>query len=419
MIIEKQTEIYSDCTTESFVSSNDLLKLLEKRNEFKDDLLRIFNIDENKIEVFQIGNSKQLILSLIRLDSLCDKIDISKKIKDIHLFKMLEAEKATFEIFSIEDNEILSANKSDLLTAETRYSAKHDLLDLYNFSKFANYCRDKEYEDLIDIIKKHLVAKNKDNNNQINLRLIHKLDENIFFIRAITSIHGYRDYGLNFSVFVALIALGRYVTKSKSEIFIDHYSVNDSEIYVSFRLSKVVKLNENLTLSISLVLENDEIKRSAVSFNGVCKLTYLDKNKKSEIYIKPKGLKKEGKSYAVDLLTYSHRGSVAKVYEKIEELPKVIEEFISQVSQDAPRISSIKEPDDVRKFIANKVKYSKKKEFQVYKERVFKKLMKISVDNTFNLFELLREVEDLFEHEDIVSRDFWRLKLYEALIEKE
>ena len=44
--------------------------------------------------------------------------------------------------------------------------------------------------------------------------------------------------------------------------------------------------------------------------------------------------------------------------------------------------------------------------------------MKITVDNTFKLFELLRDVEELFEHNDVVSRDFWRAKLYEALIEK-
>ncbi len=43
--------------------------------------------------------------------------------------------------------------------------------------------------------------------------------------------------------------------------------------------------------------------------------------------------------------------------------------------------------------------------------------MGISVDSTFKLFELFREVEDLFEHDDIISRDFWRMKLYEALIE--
>lgn len=44
--------------------------------------------------------------------------------------------------------------------------------------------------------------------------------------------------------------------------------------------------------------------------------------------------------------------------------------------------------------------------------------MKITVDYTFNLFEIFREIDELFENEDVISRDYWREKLYESLIEK-
>ena len=44
--------------------------------------------------------------------------------------------------------------------------------------------------------------------------------------------------------------------------------------------------------------------------------------------------------------------------------------------------------------------------------------MEITADNTFNLFEVFRQVEELFENEDVISRDYWREKLYESLIEK-
>jgi hypothetical protein len=419
MILERTTQGFKDYSKDTFVSTTSLIKLLEKKGEFKEDLLRIFKVDEEKTEVFKIGNSKSLIDAIRSLDTQCEKIDISKERKYIYLKKMLEVEKAIFEIFNITDDFILKTNRSDLLEVETKYSAKSDLLEYYNFSRFANYCRDNEYEDLIEIIKDYLRVKNSENNEKVNLRLVYKYDENKYYLRAITSTRDYRDYGINFSVFVALVSLSRYVVKNKNEIYIEHYSVSDSEIYVAFRFSNEIKLKDDLFLAVSLILENDEIKRSAVSFNGVCKLRYLDKDKQSEIYIKPKGLKKEGRNYEVDILTYPHRGSVEKVYEKIEELPIVIEEFINQVSEDAPKIASIKNPDDVRKLIATKVNYSKKKEFQEFKERIFKMLMKITVDNTFQLFELLREVDELFEHNDVVSRDFWRTKLYETLIQRE
>lgn len=75
-------------------------------------------------------------------------------------------------------------------------------------------------------------------------------------------------------------------------------------------------------------------------------------------------------------------------------------------------------PNDVKNYIADKIKKSKKAEFKEYKTSVFNKLMNINVSNTFELFELLRQVEELFEHEDIVAKDFWRQKLYETLTSK-
>src|SRR5690606_31712468 len=138
-------------------------------------------------------------------------------------------------------------------------------------------------------IKKYLKRKNTENKEEKSLRLLYKNDENKFYLRAVTSVGNYRDFGLNFSVFVALIALSKYVKETKNEIYIDNYIVDDSNIYVSFSLSDEKIINKNLSLSFNLILENDEIKRNAVSFNGVFKLKYNEGSKQSEIYIKPKG----------------------------------------------------------------------------------------------------------------------------------
>lgn len=419
MIIKSVTRTFEDYDTQSYVSTSKLIKILETRNQFKEKLLSTFNVDEDKTEVIKIGNSKSLVDSIIEIDTKSKKIDIRAKVKDIHLKKMLEAEKAEFEIFNITNDYILKDNRSDLLVAETTYSAKSDLLDYYNFSKFANYCRDNDFQDLIDNIKEYLKEKNSDNNDEKSLRLIHKYEDKKYYIRALTSTEGYKDFGINFSVFVALITLSNYVENSKNEIYINKFQVDDSNIYISFALKNEVTVNNKITLSFNLILENDEIKRSAVSFNGIFKLKWEENDKKSEIFLKPTGVKKDDKNHPVDLLTYQHRGNVEGVFEKIQKLPDLIDFFINQVSEDAKRISNIQNPDDVRKFIKDKVKNSRKIEFQVYKNEILKKLMSISVDNTFKLFELLREVEDLFEHEDIISINFWRTKLYEALIKKE
>lgn len=418
MILDRQSKKINDFASDSFITMKQLMSLLDRQPHFKEELVNLFQIDENKTEVLQIGNSKFLIESLLFLDSQCKKIDIHSKVKDVQLKKMLQDEKAIFEIFKITDTEIIKKNKSDLLEVETVYSAKQDILDYYSFSKFANYLRDKESDDLIDVIKKYLKQKNIDNTESKGLRLVYKKSDDKFYLRTITSVDNYQDFGLNFSVFVALVALNRYVIETQSKIYIDNYVADDSNLYVSFSLSDGKKIDKNLSINFNLILENDEIKRNAVSFNGAFKLTYIDGKRNSEIYIKPKGVKKDDVAFPVDLLTYKHTGNTKNVFEKIKELPNLIDFFITQVSVDAKNISEIKNPKDVRLHIARKIKYSKKEEFKKYKDSVFNKLMKITVDNTFNLFEIFREIDELFENDDVISRDYWREKLYESLIEK-
>ncbi len=250
------------------------------------------------------------------------------------------------------------------------------------------------------------------------LRIIYHNDDQRFYIRAFTSSHVYQDFGINFSVTVALFSIGKYVETSGRGIYIDYFSVDDSNLYISFAFKETFKISENLTLSFNLILENDEVKRSAVSFNGIFKLAINEKGKTSELLLRPPGFKKGDSDYVTDLLTYHHKGSVESVLEKIGELPKLIDSFIEQVSKDAKRITSITHTDDVRKFITDKIRWSRKPEFKSYKPQVLNKLMDMNVTNTFSLFSQLREVEDLFEHDDVVSINFWRSKLYEALIER-
>jgi hypothetical protein len=418
MILEKHTKRFKDYDSSSFVTDKKLIQLLDKQEDFKTLLKKLYQYDNNKTKVIQIGNADALVKSLAELDSECEKLDVSSFMKDIQLKQMMEDEKAIFEIFNIQDHFILRKNKSDILNVETRYSSKGDLLDYYNFSRFANYCRDLKYDDLVSTIQRYLKDKNIENKDTKSLRLIYKNEDEKFYIRALTSVENYQNFGLNFSAFVALMALSRYVESSKNEIYIDHYVVDDSTLYASFSLSNETPIKKNLTLSFNLILENDEIKRKAVTFNGVFKLKYEKDGEESEVYLRPHGMKTDQVDYPVDLLSYKHSGKVQTVFDKIKDLPNLIEYFIKQVTEDAEKIANIKNYDDVRQHLIHKVRYAKKKEFLKYKGEVLNKLMKITADNTFTLFEVFRNVEELFENQDVASRDYWRTKLYEVMINK-
>lgn len=419
MILENQKANFgNDYDSESFVNVRQLTELWMK-DQLKEDLFELYSLQNKVSEPIKIGHSKSLIAALNTLDSQCKKIDIDTEVRNVFLDKMLDNEKAIFDILGINDKFILDKNKSsDLLKTETAYSAKNDLLDIFSLSKFANYCNGNEYEDLIEKINSYLKKKNINNTNPLKLRLIYRNEDGKFFVRAYTSANGYKDFGINFSIFVALMAINKYTAKTKEEFFVENYVINDSKLHISFRKKNETELNKNLSLRFGLTLENDEIKRNAVSFNGVFTLVYKKDGKQSEVVVRPKGMKSDEESFPTDLLTYRHQGKVETILERVEKLPQLIEKYINQISKEAKDITEKKNPDSIRELIAKKIKDGRKVEFKTHKQEVLKELNRITVDNMFKLFELLGSIEKLFDQEDVVSVDYWRSKLYEALIEK-
>ena len=402
---------------QTMVSLEQAITVLSKDNEYVGEVLKSFAVDKEKEKVIRIGNVKTLLADIASLDSSAEKKDVRVKARNIVLDKMLEGEAALFTLYGIEDSEFCRLLHSDHLQVETRYSAKDDALDLYNLSKFANHCRDKGWSDLLDYITSYVGA-HTSNEEYRSARLIKPVGSDRYLLRAITSDNAYRNYGINFSVLVALLALNRYAMSTKADVTVDNYQLDDSRLYLSFRLGGAVRVAGNMELSFSLILENDEIKDSSVSFSGVFQLMYTAEGRSTHIIMRPKAFRdKDERSFATDMLTYTHSMRVEKVYEKIKDLPLYIERYVDRVSEYAKEIIDIKNPGEVKRFIIDTVSKAKKSEFAQYKEDVLRTLAAIESDSIFNLFEALRSVEELFG-DDIVSREYWRSKLFDMLFSR-
>ena len=118
-----------------------------------------------------------------------------------------------------------------------------------------------------------------------------------------------------------------------------------------------------------------------------------------------------------DMLTYSHGMNVKTAIERISNLPVLIDKYIDLVSKNAIAIKSIRNPQQVKDFIQQKIQHARKDDFVGYKTAIVEKLASIEVHSVFDLFDLLRNVEELFG-DDIKSKNFWRQKLYDALINR-
>lgn len=417
-ILNKKLRHFTDNgLSQSMTSLENAIAVLSRDNEYVDKILECFSVDKTKEKVIQIGNVKNLLEDISDLDSMAEKKDVRVKVRDIVLDKMLEEEAALFTLYSISDLDLVKKLHADHIQVESRYSAKNDVLEIHKLGKFANFCRDNKWSDLLDYINEYIRNHTK-NDEFCSARLIRPIESDGYLLRAVTSDKVYRNYGINFSVLVALLSVNRYAISTQSVVFIDNYQIDDSRVYLSFRLGAPVRISDNLELSFSLILENDEIKDSSVSFSGVFQLMYTSEGRNTNITLRPSGFNYPGEmSYNTDMLTYTHSMSVEKVYDKISNLPLYVEKYVSQVAKYAKAIIDIKNPNEVKSFIVEAVSKAKKDEFSKYKEDVLRKLAAIESNSIFDLFEALRSVEELFG-DDIVSREYWRKKLFTLLFSR-
>ena len=417
-ILKNKTGHFNASQPDSLVSLRKAVEVLSHDNEFTNEVLRCFSINPESPEQIKqplrVGNVKQLLDALADLDDQDWKIDVPTELHSIDLEKVLENDYAQFHLYGIKNPDLVKAIRADHLQVESRYSARSDMLEYYNFSKFASFLHLHQMDPYAKSIWEHL-QRTIGEEKRCSARLLYHKEEDKYYLRAVTSELGYKNYGINFSVLVALLAVDSYARSNNDIVFIDQYNVDDSTVDLSFQFSKQVSLGKGMSLSLNLLLNNDEIRQSSVAMNAMFKVQY-DKDGNS-LYLKPASYEVKPKQYVADMLTYTHAMKVSTVYKKIKTLPVLIEKYIQQVKDNADAILNIKDPQIIKDHLLRKVERARKEEFMGYKEAVIKKIISMEVKTVFDLFEVLRSVEELFG-DDIRSRTFWRERLYETLINR-
>lgn len=418
-IIRPSRKRYSQEEPSSLVSLKKTCSVLSHDNEFIDEILDCFSLkkDEQSMrEPLLVGNVQQLLTDIASLDQQTNKIDVTVNLKDIYLEKVLENDHVLFHLFGITDPGLITAIQADHLIVESQYSARTDIMEYYQFSKFASFLHSNNMDDYARQIWDTLrFMTNKE--KRCMARLIYHIADKKYYLRAVASENGYKKYGVNFSALVTLLAVNQYVKEKKERAFVESYDIDDSNILMSIQFDRKIQLEEDMSLSLNLSLENDEIRQSAVTLNAEFRVVYKKGEKESDIFIKPTAYQKEQGSYSQDMLTYSHGMNVKTAIERISNLPVLIDKYIDSVSKNAIAIKSIRNPQQVKDFIQQKIQHARKDDFVGYKTAIVEKLASIEVHSVFDLFDLLRNVEELFG-DDIKSKNFWRQKLYDALINR-
>lgn len=417
-IIKATRKQYSKEEPNSLASLRHAKSVLSHDNVFIDEVMDCFSIeqDENAMKMpLLVGNLKQLLADISNLDRQCEKIDVSVNLKDIYIEHVLPNDHVLFNLYGIQDDILIKKIKADNIIVESEYSARTDILEYYQLSRFASFLHTAKLDNMAQEIWESLRTTPQIQDKKCMARLVYHIKDNKYYIRAITSEKGYKNYGINFSVLVTLLAINEYVKNNHEHAFIESYDIDDSRILMSIQFDRNIILSDDMYLTLNLILQNDEIRQSSVAINAAFKVVHKIGQVEKGIYIKPDKYQKEHGIHSQDMLTFSHGMNVKTAINKISALPDLIEKYITMISKEAVNIKSLKNPAHVKEYIQRTIQNARTDYFLGYKDDIVKKLANIQVNTIFELFDLLRNIEELFG-EDIKSKNFWREKLYDALI---
>ena len=288
------------------------------------------------------------------------------------------------------------------------YSATNDFFsELYQMEKYASKLIKDGYKDIVEAnlrMLKGIQTLTK------KFRILHDREEDNFYLRAIISLSSYFNYDNNIAIVISLLALHEEMKKYDIKYRLKVCEYNESFISMFFESSKAKEL-QNIGYVRNLIeVSNDEIKREALKFNGVCYISFKDSNNiDNELFIiRPQEIKSR-------ILSIKHN-----------VLPKTAIEELSHISdagnihtslfEDIATITQIKSPEQIKFLLKRKVESAKGDSIKRYKKQILDTLNE-STSNIIQLLTLFKKIE-LIANEDIDAIEYIRYIVYQALIDR-
>lgn len=386
------------------ISVKDAIKLI-RNSEFFDEIKDVFNLDDIENDFIEVKGAKRLVDTLIEADEEFEKIDIDSPLKNVRLHKYTDDNQIILDISSIENKGILKRIRTDSIQPVSLYSVRSEYLNMYGADKYFEHCKKHNYQDIINANIDLLNSIANQDQKTKKFRVLRK--DNNYYIRAITSTGIYKDYNLRFSLFVVLIELHRLTKYKGHNFYVESYNLNESDLTVLFKSPNEEIISKDTKIGFAFELVNDEIKRDAVKLNGLFFVNMANK----AIFAKSEDPKK------CNLVSFSHSVGLDKVKERLNNLNASITSFINNTIDDAKAIKILKSPDRFREYILWKIQNSKNLEFNKNYREQAKQILSDRVNTIFELAIIFAKVESLIRDEHISSLEFWRYKLYQALMD--
>lgn len=388
--------------TDTGVQISELIKIVES-NELSRKIFKELNIDKIKNEFINIKGSQTLVNIQREYAQKFHKEDLKSELKDVTFY-----EKGLFTINfnNIVNNEYFHEIKINEISTIPIYSASRDFFsNLFNMDKYANSLIKLNHKSILEsnlkLIKKVKKIEKK-------YRLLHEKNTNKFYLRAIISTGSYNNYDNNLAVVIGLISLHNEMKKSSIIYSLERCEYNESFIRMFFESSESKEL-ENIGRVKNIVeISNDEIKREALRFSGICKIEYGNKkNINGSLFIRPSEINSK-------ILSISHIRTPKNAIKELQNMSDS-EKIHLSLFEDISRISKIKKPDQIKFLVKNKIEKATSEDIKKLKPSLLKELNK-NADSIITLLNIFNKIQ-LLADEDIDATEYLRYVIYCALIE--
>lgn len=347
--------------TVHFASSDEGVKVAElitlvDNNPLAKEILKLLDVKSILGEIIQIPGSRDLVKIQNAINQKYHKEDLESDLNSISLYS---GEDFTINFNALEQNKYFVSLGTKQINTVPIYSATNDFFsELYQMEKYASKLIKDGYKDIVEAnlrMLKGIQTLTK------KFRILHDREEDNFYLRAIISLSSYFNYDNNIAIVISLLALHEEMKKYDIKYRLKVCEYNESFISMFFESSKAKEL-QNIGYVRNLIeVSNDEIKREALKFNGVCYISFKDSNNiDNELFIiRPQEIKSR-------ILSIKHN-----------VLPKTAIEELSHISdagnihtslfEDIATITQIKSPEQIKFLLKRKVESAKGDSIKVFR----------------------------------------------------
>jgi hypothetical protein len=379
-----------------------LIKLIDD-NDLAKTLLGLMDIDSIKDEFIPIAGAQTLVHIQKTIKDTYKKDDLKSSLNNISLYAKDEF---TINFNDLKSSDYLQGLKLKNIATIPIYSARREFFsNLYQMDKYAGRLIDAGQKGIVEenlkMIKAvHTVSK--------RYRLLHDKAEDIFYLRAIISMKNYHDYDNNVAVVMGLLALHQEIKKTGIIYSLKFCEYNESFIKMCFDSTDINDLASIGRVKNLVEISNDEIKREALKFTGVCSIMFGGpENTNNELFIRPQEVKSK-------IIAIKHNQVPETALKEFGNIDKA-QEVHAQIFDDISKIAKIKKPEQIKFLVRKKVENAKNDEVKRYKQSILNELNN-SVSNIIQLLTMFSKIE-LLASEDIEASDYLKFVIYQALIE--